>query len=634
MNGGKGRILALQISAILIFLVLGLRLWHLQILRGDYYKLLAERNRLRLVQTDALRGIIYDRWGRPLVKNTPSYTVLVVPADLPEEEGERRQVLSKLSELLFPLGKSASLASPSSSSPDLESLVKEGMKNPYKPIVVKRNVDRETAFLLQQEHLSFPGVQVKIEPMREYISSTLFSHIVGYTAPIPKEWEQEYKAKGYDPSRDKIGITGVEFVYEDYLKGEKGQKLVEVDASGREIRTVGKEIPPTPGYSLYLTIDWDLQAAVEEALAEGMKRARSPVGVAIVMDPRNGQILAMVSLPSYDNNLFARGISYEDYRRLEEDPNHPLVNHATMGTYPTGSTFKIVPATAALEEGIISERTYLDCEGILLVPHQYFPDDPNLAQPFYCWIHKYGKGHGPINVIDAIAYSCDIFFYKVAGGYKEFRGLGLDKLTYWAKLFGFGERTGIDLPSESKGLVPSADWKRLNYGETWVLGDTYNLAIGQGFFLATPLQLLNATAAIANGGTLYRPQLVYKIVDYKGNVVKEFKPEIIRTIPASEKTIALVKRGLREAVTRGTAWRTNWPDIPVAGKTGTAEFYGPRDVKGHLPTHAWFTAFAPYDNPKIALVVFLQGGGEGSEAAVPVAAKIIRYYFDYIDWER
>lgn len=634
MNEHKKRLLVFQIGAVLILFIFTLRLWHLQILRADYYKTLAERNRLRLVQIDALRGIIYDRWGRALVKNTPSYTVLITPAYLPGEEVERRKVLLKLSELIFASGKSAGLTSSGGSSPDLEAMVKEGMKNPYNPIVVKKNVEREIAFLLQQEHLNFPGVQVEIEPVREYISSTLFSHIIGYTGLIPGEWAESYKAKGYDPSRDKVGLAGIEFVYEDYLKGEKGQKLVEVDASGKEIRTVGHENSPIPGHSLYLTIDWDLQAIVKEALEEGMRKAHSPVGVAIVMDPRSGQILAMVSLPSYDNNLFARGINPEEYRQLEEDPNHPMVNHAIMGQYPIGSTFKIVPATAALEEGIINERSHLECEGILWVPHQYFPDDPSRAQPFYCWIHKYGRGHGAINIIDALAYSCDIFFYKVAGGYKDFRGLGLDKLSYWAKIFGFGEKTGIDLPGESKGLVPNADWKRLNYGEIWVLGDTYNMAIGQGFFLATPLQVLNATAAIANGGTLYRPQLIYKIVDSEGNVVKEFKPEIIRKIPASERTINLVKKGLREAVTRGTAWRTNWPDIPVAGKTGTAEFYGPRSAKGELPTHAWFAAFAPYDNPRIALVVFLQGGGEGSEAAVPIAAKIIRRYFDYIDWEK
>ncbi len=626
--------LAFQIWIVLVFLAFSLRLWHLQILRGDYYRSLADRNRLQLVQTDALRGVIYDRWGRPLVRNIPSYTVSLVPAYLPEDEGERRRLLSRLSELLFSSGKSAGLAFPASSSPDLEALVKEGMKNPFRPIPIKKNVERETAFFLQQEHMDFPGVRVEVEPLREYISSTLFSHIIGYTGMIPKEWVEDYRAKGYDPSRDKVGLTGIEFIYEDYLRGEKGQKLVEVDASGREIRTVGPEIPPKPGYSLYLTIDWDLQAAVKEALEEGMKRAHSPVGVAIVMDPRNGQILAMVSLPSYDNNLFARGISYEDYRKLEEDPNHPLLNHAIMGQYPIGSTFKIVPATAALEEKIITERSYLDCEGILWVPNQYFPDDPSLAQPFYCWIHKYEKGHGPLNVVDALAYSCDIFFYKVAGGYKDFQGLGLEKLAYWARLFGFGEKTGIDLPGESKGLVPTAEWKRVNYGEIWVLGDTYNMAIGQGFLLATPLQILNATAAIANGGTLYKPKLLYKMVDQQGNVVYEFRPEIIRTLPVSEKTVALVKKGLREAVTRGTAWRTNWPDIAVAGKTGTAEFYGPRNIKGNLPTHAWFTAFAPYDNPRIALVVLLQGGGEGSETAVPVAARIIRYYFDRIDWER
>jgi len=634
VRGERWRLDFLKAVIILSLLILGARLWQIQIVRGETYRVLADRNRLRLVQTEALRGVIYDRWGRVLARNTPSYSVVIIPADLPRDEAQREEVLARVSHLLFPTpGKGPGRFYPPEVAPDLKALVEEGMKNPYKPVVVKRQVTRETAFIIQEEHLNLPGVQVKIEPVREYVSSTLFSHIIGYVGPIPREKVKYYTAKGYEPSEDKVGLTGLEFTFESYLKGQKGYKLVEVDVAGREVRTISQAKPPVPGYNLHLTLDMDLQAEVKAALEEGMKRAGSKSGVAIVMDPRNGQILAMVSLPTYDNNLFARGISAEEYRRLQEDPHHPLVNHAITGQYPPGSTFKIVPAVAALEEGIVNEHTLIRCDGVLWVPNRYFPDDPSMAQPFYCWIHKLGKGHGPINIVDAIVHSCDIFFYVIAGGYNDFQGLGLKTLTHYARLFGFGEKTGIDLPGESPGLVPSARWKRLNYAENWVTGDTYNIAIGQGFLLATPLQVLNALAVIANGGTLYKPQLVYEIVDAEGRVVREFEPQVIRKIPISEKTLALVRQGLREAVTRGTAWRTNWPDIPVAGKTGTAEYPGPRDSKGNLPTHAWFAAFAPYDDPKIALVVFLEGGGEGSEMAVPVAARIIRYYFDYIAWE-
>ncbi len=633
-NNGNTRLNLIKIAAVVAFVILLARLWQLQIIGGERYRVLADRNRLRLVQVDAPRGVIYDRWGRILARNIPSYEAVIVPADLPEDEAKRREVLAHLSRLLYPtVGKAPGHLRPADVDPDLLTRVREGMKNPYQPIVVGKRLSEDVAFLIRQEHLSLSGVHVRVKALRQYESGPLFSHVVGYVGNIPAEKSEEYEAKGYDPARDKVGLMGIEYTFEPYLRGQKGRKLIEVDVAGREIRTIGREYPPVPGNSLYLTLDMDLQAAVEEALREGIEKAHSDSGVAIVMDPRNGQILAMVSLPSYDNNLFAEGISAEEYRRLQEDPRRPLVNHAISGQYPPGSTFKIVPAVAALEEGVISSRTTVKCDGVLWVPNKYFPDDPSKAQPFYCWIHKLHKGHGLLNVVEALVHSCDIFFYVVAGGYGDFQGLGLERLTHYARLFGLGEKTGIDLPGESPGLVPSARWKRLNYAENWVTGDTYNLAIGQGFLLVTPLQILNATAVIANGGTLYRPQLVYKIVNSEGEVVKSFHPEVIRRIPISDETLALVRRGLRDAVTRGTATRTNWPDIAVAGKTGTAEFPGPRDAKGNLPTHAWFTAFAPYDDPKIALVVFIEGGGEGSVAAVPVAAKIIRYYFDHIAWE-
>ncbi|MBC7225509.1 MAG: penicillin-binding protein 2, partial [Anaerolineae bacterium] len=288
---------------------------------------------------------------------------------------------------------------------------------------------------------------------------------------------------------------------------------------------------------------------------------------------------------------------------------------------------KIVPASAALQEGTVTPSTLLTCEGVMWVPHRYFPDDRSMDQSFYCWIHKSGIGHGPIALRDAIAVSCDIYFYKLAGGYEDYQGLGLEALREYALLFGLGEPTGIDLPGELPGLVPDARWKRLHWAENWVTGDTYNMAIGQGFLLTTPLQMCNATAAVANGGTLYRPRIALRVTDGDGRTIQEFPPEVIRHIPVDPENLELVREGMLAAVEWGTAKGAYLPEVAVAGKTGTAEFPGPRDAKGNLPTHAWFTAFAPYEDPEIALVVFLYGGGEGSKTAVPVATEILRHYF-------
>jgi len=451
--------------------------------------------------------------------------------------------------------------------------------------------------------------------------------VIGYVGCVPRERVKEYISRGYDPN-DKVGLTGVELTFEDQLHGTKGRKHIEVDAAGREVRTLGYPLEPKPGNNLILTIDLDLQRAVEAALRKGMEGVGSESGVAIAMNPQSGEILALVSLPSYDNNLFASGISPEDYARLSSDPHRPLVNHAISGQYPPGSAIKPMLAAAGLEEGVIDRRTKLVCEGTLLLPNKYFPDNPELAQPFRCWIEKYGRGHGPLDVVEAIAHSCDIFFYQVGGGFEDFEGLGLERLAEYARLFGLGEETGIDLAGESVGLVPSKQWKRLNYHESWTTGDTYNVSIGQGFILVTPLQMLNLTAAIANGGTLYRPQIVYQVVDAEGRVMRPFSPQVIRRIPISKENLAIVREGMQAAVDWGTARRAKLEGVTVAGKTGTAEYPGPRDEEGNLPTHAWFIAFAPVEDPQIALVVFIEGGGSGAEIAVPVAAEILRYYFD------
>ncbi|MGQ9493050.1 MAG: penicillin-binding protein 2 [Anaerolineae bacterium] len=622
----KWRIVLFRALILAAFAVLLGRLWRLQILHSESYQLQADANRFRLVSIDAPRGVIYDRYGRLLARNIPSYTISIVPAALPKTNEARQAVLTRLSALLeIPVSSKTASLGGAGTVRGIEEILEQNTISPYLPVAIKKGVDKQIAFLIEEEHLYLPGVIVEVVPRREYPTGNLTSHLLGYLGYIPAEHLQYYldqTEEGYTMN-EQVGLMGVEATYEKILRGRKGQKHIEVDAFGREVNVLAID-PPQPGHSILLTLDLELQRAAETALREGMHRVGSTAGIVVAMNPQTGEILAMVSLPSYDNNLFARGITAQDYEQLQADLERPLLNHAISGQYPPGSTFKVVPAAAALEEGVIDYKTKLTCMGELRLPNKYFPDDPTKAQVFKCW-NKWG--HGALNVTEAIAQSCDIYFYQVGGGFENFNGLGIDKLGEYARAFGFGELTGIALPGEATGLIPDDHWKRMTYGETWVTGDTYNAVIGQGYILVTPLQLLNATAAIANGGTLYRPQVVYRIVDNEGRIIQDYRPEIIRQLPISAQNLEIVREGMRAAVTRGTAHRANLREIAVAGKTGTAEYPGPRDAEGYLPTHAWFTAFAPYDEPEIALVVFVSGGHEGAKVAVPIAAQILRAYY-------
>jgi len=426
--------------------------------------------------------------------------------------------------------------------------------------------------IIMEENLDLPGVQVSVRSQRQYVEGELLSHGIGYVGSIPAKQADDYVNRPFNDyaPQDKVGLMGVERTFEQVLRGRKGQRQLEIDVLGREVRVVG-EVPPEPGDNLILTIDLDIQRVAEDALRQEMSKGRARSGVVIAMNPQNGQILALVSLPNYDDNLFIGGISVDDYERLTQDAFRPLLNHAISGVYPPGSTFKIVTAAAALQEEVIQPNTYINDPGTIWLPNKFFPDDPSLAQPFYCW---YEPGHGRLNVVGALAQSCDVFFYEVGGGYYDFVGLGEERLGEYAQLFGFGQPTGIELPGESSGLVPTRKWKRLTYGESWVTGDTYNMAIGQGAILATPLQVLNALAAVANGGTLYRPQLVYQVQNADGEVVEGFQPDIIRRLPVAAEKLDLVRQGMRLAVLNGTARNASLLEAAVAGKTGTAEFPG------------------------------------------------------------
>lgn len=645
------RLLVFRGLLVLGFLVLLGQLWRLQMIRGDYYQTAADINRFRLEQSPAPRGIIYDRRGHILARNMPQLTVSLIPAYLPEDEISRREMLFQLADLLEmpvtsppPNRTAQGIIQPAMEpapnvDPGILEILQEAEAAPYRPVVVQSDVPRDVALILEEQHLDWPGVLVGSVPVREYLYGPLTSHVLGYIGPIPEAQAEAYAEEGYDPNRHLVGLSGIEFTFEKELRGLDGQALVEVDVAGRQIRTVGEGESAIPGHSLRLTLDLDLQQAMEEILQRHLKTLYKKQGVAIAANPQTGEILGLMSLPTYDNNDFTGGISPEVLRQLQEDPDRPLVNHAISGMFPPGSTFKIVTASAGLEEEVITDQTRLFCGGILWLPNRFYPEDPSLAQPFYCWIHHGWHGqHGSLSIVSAIAQSCDIFFYQVAGGYRDrFQGLGAERLAYYSELFGFGSRLGIDLPGEAPGLVPDAKWKRVNYSESWVTGDTYNMAIGQGFVLATPLQILYATAAVGNGGTLYRPQLVREVMDSEGNVVQAFAPDVIRQLPVSSQAIGLVRQGMRAAVASpgGTARALNIPGIAAAGKTGTAEFFvdrnkdglPDRDREGHLPTHSWFTSFAPYEDPEIALVVFIYGGGDGSAVALPIASEILTYYF-------
>ncbi len=660
----KLRLIIFRATMALAFSFLALQTWRLQITKGEEFRLLADQNRFRTVTLDAQRGVMYDRNGVQLVRNQPTFNVTIIPAFLPDDETARARVFARLSDLLdTPIttargpGDAMALRQPGPFRASHEDApwarqVGDGLGGlglpppkgvrdivdavdliaPYRPVVIKKDVEPKIIAVLEEESIHLPGVLIEATSVRDYLDGELTAQILGYTGPIPEALVEEFEAKGYLPN-DRVGLTGLELEYEDVLHGTKGLEVIEVDVSGRKVRAVSDPILPQTGRNLKLTLNLDLQQAVTDSLKRGIGSTSRQAGVAIAMDPRNGQILAMVSLPTYDNNLFAGGISARDYTALSRDRRRPLVNHAIAGLYPPGSTYKIIPASGALQSGVVTPDTILIDQGVLWLPNKYFPDDPELAQPFYCWFRE---GHGRVNFIRGIAESCDVYFYQVAGGYEPsgFEGLGLERLVYYSELFGMGNPSGIDLPGEAAGLVPTSKWKRVNYAETWVTGDTYNMGIGQGFVLSTPLQILNATAAIANGGLLYRPYLVQQILDAEGNVVETRQPEVIRDLldTISPEHLAQVQLGLEAVIAWGTGKELDVPGVPAAGKTGTAEFCDSYpsclDRDGRVRTsHAWFVAYAPARDPEIAVVVFVYGGGEGSAVALPIAGEILRYYF-------
>ena len=674
-------VLIVAVTAVLIT-----RLYQFQIVEGQKYRLMADLNRLRLVEVAAPRGVIYASGGEILARNRPSFTVAVVPADLPKDQQglpepeQEAAVLDRLLNLLpqptptiTPTVQPAPTETQSPSAtgptptpqptPTTKPLAKIAERQPwvmprdqidleiadgrlggaYKSITVAKYITETTAFRIAEDAVNLPGVELQLIPIRDYPDGAFTSHAVGYMGPIPEAQAADYEAEGYGQN-DQVGLVGLEYTFENELHGKAGRQTIEVDVNGHKVRTIGQPDPPEPGHNLVLTLDLNLQHVAAQALQEELDSLNDSThkvtqGVVVALDPRNGGVLAMVSLPSFDNNIFAKGITMDAWQALISDPDLPLINQAISGQYPPGSIFKQIPAAAGLQEGVINVNTRLtDDGGIMYLPNKYFPWDRSQDQPFVCWSRKYGYGHGAITVREALAVSCDIFFYKLGGGYQDFPGLGSETLGYYARQFGLDEPTGIDLPGEAGGLIPDPKWKRLTFKQSWVTGDTYNMSIGQGDVLVTPLQMANVTAAVANRGSLYKPHLVDRITDADGNLLQRFEPALVRQVPVDPENLDIVREGMYGAVNwpQGTAPNARLAGIDVAGKTGTAEFFkddnhdGQPDLdeKGNMPTHAWFTSFAPYINPEIVVTVFISNGGEGSANAVPVAAKILKAYFE------
>jgi penicillin-binding protein 2 len=589
------------------FLVLAGQLWYVQIASGDTYRQRADVNRIRVDTEKPQRGVVYDRNGRQLVRNVPSWTASIRPADLPRDKNEQAIVFARLGQVI-------------GMAPDEIKTIVDGARNdPFTPVPVKAGITRDQALILEEQHTKLPGVVPQTTPIREYPEGTLFGQLLGYTGPIPSNLLDSLLAQGYARD-DTLGLAGIEYAFEDEMRGAPGKKQVEVDAMGRVTSELATLIPTVNGGNLSLTIDAAFQRRAAEILAAAMAKGKSNQAALVALNPQNGDVLAMVSLPQYDNNLFAGGISAADYRQLSDDKWAPLLNHAIAGQYPPGSTFKLVTATAALQERVVTPQTKINCPGVLFVSGRSFTD----------WNPR---GHGNVNVQQAIATSCDIYFWSVSGGNPNsgFAGLKIDRLAEYAHAFGLGEKSGLRLPGEVAGLIPTREWKKQR-GEQWFFGDDYNPGVGQGDVLTTPLQLANMVAAVANGGTLYRPRIVAGVRAEDGTVTKTFDPEVIRKINVSPEFLAAIRAGMRDVVYApdGTAYYAlKQPSISMAGKTGSAEFgNGPRDVNGKLPSHALYVGFAPYENPQIAIAIVIYGGGEGSEIAAPAAADANKAYFE------
>jgi penicillin-binding protein 2 len=578
----------------LSFLGLVSRLLFLQVLSGDRYTFLSENNRVRLKRVAGTRGMIFDRQGQLLVDSRPSFDLIFVPEDSSDPRNTLRLLAGYLKR-------------------DQEELLKifeEGKSRAaFDEMVLGRDIDWSAVVAVETHQLHLPGVSLRTRPRRSYIDGPMAGHVLGYLGEINQKQLKGLKEQGYVVG-DEMGQYGLERRWEELLRGQSGGQQVEVDALGRRVRVL-HEVTDVPGYTVHLTLDRELQAAAYEAL-------KGKEGAIVAIDVSSGAILALASTPAFDPNVFARGIKSEEWSGLIKDKLRPLNNRATQGQYPPGSTFKIIMAIAALEEGVVNPESAIQDPGFFPFGNRQFRD----------W--KKG-GHGSVNLHRAIVESCDTYFYQL--GPK----LGIDRIAKWSRAFGLGERTGIALDDERPGIIPDTEWKQKRFRQPWYPGETISVAIGQGYVTVTPLQLANMMAAVANGGKLYRPYLVTKVESLDGATVREYRPELIRSIALKPETLSRVHKALADVVhgPGGTGRAARSPVIPAAGKTGTAQVI---EMKGaYLKSeqlsyfnrdHAWFVAYAPLDKPQVAVAVLVEHGGHGGEAAAPMAKKVFERFIE------
>ena len=567
-----------------VFVLLLLRLWYLQVLEGRHYATLSLNNRLRLRSVEAPRGFILDRSGEVIVQNRPSFDVYVIPAAVPRIDEAAHAIGTVLGQ----------------APEEIAAKIRGGRAQPHQPVLLAPEVSERAMVAIEERKAHLPGVSLRVRPLRSYIDGGMAAHLLGYVSEVNQEQLRQEAYRDYRPG-DTVGQAGVEQRLDSFVRGIDGWEEIETDAQGRLVRLLDR-LEPQSGFNLVLTIDKKLQMAAEKAFA-------GRHGSVIAMKPQTGEILVWVSRPSYDPNLFAQRLSREAWEELMNDPTHPLQNRPVQGQYPPGSIFKLVVMAAALETGAITPDTAFYCSGQFRLGRSTFDD----------W--KEG-GHGQQDLMEAIANSCNVYFYQA--GLKA----GIDPIARMAREFGLGQRTGIGLGDEAEGVIPTPAWKQEVMGEPWYLGETVVTAIGQGMILVTPLQVATMVSAIANGGTLYRPWAVKQVESWSGEVVATYGPEPVRKVQVSPGVLKLVRQGMLRAVEEGTGKVVRIRGIQVAGKTGTAQVvkkkaHGP----GRTEDHAWFVAFAPYENPEIAIVVIAENAGKGSAAAGPVVRDILEAAF-------
>lgn len=729
------RILVIYGVIITVVGVLTSRLFSLQVLDGQTWVNQAIDNYKTEISDPASRGIIYDRNGYILARNVASYNVTITPASLPDDDADIQNIYRELSALIdVPVNEGdveyAKLFSECVPGPGIAQLVELGDSlAPYTPVRIKCNISEELARVVREKAVDWPGVAIEIEPVREYPTGSLTADIIGFLGPIYDTAAKSYEDRGFVTNRDKIGYAGVETSMDDILLGKNGLRVVQVDVAGQVLRNLEPPIEPVAGNNVVLTIDTRLQKAAEAALTDEinywntfLNTTQISSGVVIAMNPKTGEILAMVSWPSYENNRMSRFIPGYYYNQLSEDKRRPMVNNAISAEFPPGSVFKLSTATGAWNEGVVNGSDIIATPGKLTLCEKFSPNDPCTGlnqRPFVDWIYDRNgvineEGFGALDFYHCIAYSSNVCFYKLGGGYSdEIRqgGLGILRLGEYARALGYGKKSGIELPGEEDGLIPDPKWKRINQGENWSTGDTYIASVGQGLVLGTPLQVLMSGTVVANRGKLMQPTIIREIQDEEGRVIPVWfdpakfdlyeqrevqdasgnikqvwvnpaKPNEVKSkLPdgsyqispftpnlkwditqtpkiriyncdvgycdplnqfktVSPETMEAVRTGTRFAVTdsRGTLhtiFTERYPfTIAVAGKTGTAEYCD--DVArnkqlcnfGAWPRHAWTLAYAPFDDPEIAIVAFAYNGGEGGSVAAPIVARVMQAYFE------